>query len=69
MQGYWTSFIRAKDPNTFRKAGTPVWDAWTEENAFKSLLFRRNETRMESVPEVQRERCAYLSSIGEALRQ
>ncbi|GAB7335369.1 hypothetical protein MBLNU13_g07751t2 [Cladosporium sp. NU13] len=69
VQGYWTSFIRAKDPNTFRKAGTPVWDAWTEENAFKSLLFRRNETRMESVPDVQRERCAYLSSIGEALRQ
>jgi cholinesterase len=46
-----------------------VWDAWTEDNEFRSLLFRRNETRMESVPAAQRERCAYLSSIGEALRQ
>lgn len=69
IQGYWTSFIRALDPNTFRKAGTPEWEAWTADNTFQSLRFRRNETVMESVPDAQRERCAYLSSIGEALRQ
>jgi carboxylesterase type B len=69
VQGYWTSFIRAKDPNTFRKAGTPVWDAWTKENEFKSLLFQTNRTVMESVPAEQQKRCAYLSSIGVALRQ
>lgn len=69
IQGYWTSFVRAKDPNTFRKAGTPEWEAWTGENAFQSLLFRTNETRMEGVPVEQQQRCAYLSSIGTALRQ
>jgi hypothetical protein len=46
-----------------------VWDAWTKDNEFRSLRFRTNETAMESVPGAQRERCAYLNSIGEGLRQ
>jgi carboxylesterase type B len=69
VQGYWTSFIRAKDPNTFRKRGTPVWEAWTEDNAFRALRFGTNETGMEDVDAGQRQRCEYLSGIGEALRQ
>jgi len=70
-QGYWTSFIRAMDPNVFRKEGTPEWEAWTGgcEGGWRSLRFQTNNTGMESVPEEQRERCAYVSSIGEALRQ
>ena len=69
VQGYWTSFIRAKDPNTFRREGTPEWEAWTSGNEYTQLRFRTNATAMKAVPHAQRERCDYLSSIGEALRQ
>jgi carboxylesterase type B len=69
VQGYWTSFIRAMDPNTFRRQGTPKWEAWTSENEYRQLRFRTNGTAMKAVPRKQRERCDYLSSIGEALRQ
>jgi carboxylesterase type B len=69
VQGYWTSFIRAMDPNTFRREGTPKWEAWTSENEYSQLRFRTNGTAMKAVPRKQRERCDYLSSIGEALRQ
>lgn len=70
-QGYWTSFIRAMDPNVYRKAGTPEWEAWTSEcgHGFRSLKFQTNNTAMERVPEEQQRKCAYLSSIGESLRQ
>jgi len=70
-QGYWTSFVRALDPNVYRKEGTPVWEAWTGGcgEGWRSLRFKTNETGMESVPVEQRGRCEYLSGIGEALMQ
>lgn len=67
MQGYWTSFIRALDPNVHRFSGTPVWETFdTEEHR---ILFVTNATRMEVVPDDQKERCDYLTSIGLELRQ
>ncbi|GAB7356298.1 hypothetical protein MBLNU459_g7099t1 [Dothideomycetes sp. NU459] len=70
VQAYWTSFIRTFDPNTYRAPGTPVWEAWGKGAAANQrLLFQTNNTRMETVPLDQQERCAYLSSIGPDLRQ
>lgn len=69
VQGYWTSFVRALDPNVHRREGTPVWEAWTRENGFRALRFGTNETVMEDVDGGLRGRCEYLSSIGEDLRQ
>ncbi|KAJ5081997.1 hypothetical protein N7532_011040 [Penicillium argentinense] len=66
MQGYWTSFVRALDPNTFRAPGAPEWETWGEE---RRIFIRTNETRMETVPTAQGERCEYLLSIGVELRQ
>ncbi|KAL9618080.1 MAG: hypothetical protein Q9160_007150 [Pyrenula sp. 1 TL-2023] len=68
IQGYWTSFIRSYNPNTYRLAGSPEWQEWSVDGK-QRLLFLTNGTSMESVPEDQRARCAYLSSIGVALRQ
>lgn len=69
VQGYWTSFIRSFDPNTYRLPGTPTWEAWTTSNSYQRLMFQTNNTRMESVPADQQARCAYLSSIGISLEQ
>lgn len=66
MQGYWTSFIKTLDPNTLRYPGTPVWATW---NGGHRLYIRTNETRMETVPAGQWERCEYLIGIGEDLAQ
>ncbi|KAL4883635.1 Alpha/Beta hydrolase protein [Aspergillus karnatakaensis] len=70
MQGYWTSFIRDFDPNTYRYPGSPKWETWYGKQGGNQRLFiRTGETRMESVPPDQRERCEYLISIGVELTQ
>lgn len=69
MQGYWTSFIRSFDPNTHRYPGTPKWGTWDEGDGFQRLYIRTNQTRMERVPQGQRERCEYLIGIGADIGQ
>lgn len=70
VQGYWTSFIRSYNPNTYRLKGSPVWQQWGKGEEYgRRLMFRTNETAMETVPEDQRERCEYLRSIGVSLMQ
>ncbi|KAL4927908.1 putative triacylglycerol lipase [Aspergillus undulatus] len=71
MQGYWTSFIRSFDPNTFRYPGSPRWETWGGKHGegFERLFIRTGETRMESVPWDQREKCDYFISIGVELTQ
>jgi carboxylesterase type B len=68
MQGYWTSFIRSKNPNTYRAEGAPLWENWV---ASKQNRLRINlaNTSMETVDETQQKHCAYLTSIGSVLQQ
>lgn len=66
MQGYWTSFVRSLNPNTYRYPGSPKWETWGD---YRRVFIRTNESRMESVSQAQRERCEYLASIGVDLRQ
>ena len=70
IQGYWTSFIRSLDPNTHRDPSSPEWKTWGQgDNAYRRIFLRTNQTRMERVPQEQRDRCSYLIGIGEDLRQ
>lgn len=69
VQGYWTSFIRSFDPNLCRLEGTPTWEEFGSGQGYQRLMFQTNNTHMEMVPEDQRERCAYLNSIGVDLEQ
>ncbi|KZT52496.1 triacylglycerol lipase [Calocera cornea HHB12733] len=62
LQGYWTSFVRAYNPNTFRAPGTPVWEEWGYDQR-QRILFVTNATAMEAVPANQTQRCQYLDSI------
>ncbi|KAE8145133.1 Alpha/Beta hydrolase protein [Aspergillus avenaceus] len=68
MQGYWTSFMKAFDPNPHRYPGTPEWQTWGAEG-YRRIFIRTNETRMETAPFDQRVRCEYLVRIGTELQQ
>ncbi|KAF2813991.1 putative triacylglycerol lipase [Mytilinidion resinicola] len=68
VQAYWTSFVRSFNPNTYRLPGTPKWEEWTLDG-YQRLKFKPGETAMEVVPDNQKGRCAYLSSIGVSIKQ
>ena len=67
VQGYWTSFIRTFNPNTFRADGSPEWVTFG--NDLESLLFETNATKMETVPSDQKGRCEFYISISIELEQ
>ncbi|KAJ5121216.1 CAZyme family CE10 [Penicillium bovifimosum] len=70
MQAYWASFIVHLDPNVKRLASSPRWQTWGKGgDAYRRIFIRTGETRMETVPQEQRTRCEYLSSIGVDLHQ
>ncbi|CAK4033375.1 Hypothetical predicted protein [Lecanosticta acicola] len=69
VQGYWTSFIRTFDPNTYRKAGTPTWEVFDTKNFNRRLMYQTNHTLMESIDPGQLLRCEYLWSLALELKQ
>ncbi|OQN99050.1 hypothetical protein B0A48_14911 [Cryoendolithus antarcticus] len=69
VQGYWISFVRTSDPNTYRASGTPQWEKWQQGNEYRRLKFETGATGMETVDQGQQGRCKYLSGIGLALKQ
>jgi carboxylesterase type B len=68
MQGYWTSFIRTFDPNTYRASGTPLWEQWST-GGTERIRLETNTTAMEVVDAGTKARCSYLSQIGVSLQQ
>lgn len=66
MQGYWTSFIRDYNPNTYKDPSSPVWGEWGQEGR---LFIKTGETEMQDLDELQTEKCSYLSSIAIDLKQ
>lgn len=70
IQGYWTSFIRSFDPNTYRAKNAPEWKTFDGE-AMQRMHFPNSVSGvgMESVTDEQKKRCEYLSGIGVDLQQ
>lgn len=71
IQAYWTSFIRSLDPNAHRLDGSAQWDQYYGSDGQPQRLVFQNAgvTQMEAVDAKQRQRCAYLQSIGPSVRQ
>ncbi|KAE8440962.1 hypothetical protein EG329_006151 [Mollisiaceae sp. DMI_Dod_QoI] len=70
VQSYWISFVRALNPNTFRLAGTPIWESWTIDSPRRIVLDNANasmETVGAGIGEIviaglnQRQRCNTLT--------
>ncbi|PMD13702.1 alpha/beta-hydrolase [Hyaloscypha hepaticicola] len=70
IQAYWTSFIRTKDPNTYKLKSSPEWMTFNS-TGMGRLHFPNDPTNvtMESVPADQRARCAFFQSIGPSAQQ
>jgi carboxylesterase type B len=68
MQGYWTSFIRSHDPNTYRLPGSPLWEGWNPW-VMNRIRLETNTTTMEIVDEDTQGNCKYLEGIGISLQQ
>lgn len=68
MQGYWTSFIRSRNPNTFRHTGSPIWEEWNQKNN-QRLLIELPKPVMENIDSGLQSRCTFLASIGVAIKQ
>jgi hypothetical protein len=67
VSSYWISFVRSLDPNTYRAAGTPVWEPWSIAVPMR-IVFDNGAASMETVgAEVaraglnQRQRCITLT--------
>ena len=56
VQGYWISFVKSLDPNTFRAATAPAWEPFGC-GVGDRIRLRTNDTGMETVPESQITRC------------
>lgn len=71
IQAYWTSFIRAFDPNKYKLNSAATWETYYNgDHEPQRLLFNTGgETIIEQVDAGQRARCAYLQSIGASIKQ
>ena len=64
MMGYWTSFVRSADPNSFRVEGSVEWEGIGSGEEYKRILLDTEEmSAMEKVEGLQREKCEYIWSI------
>ncbi|KAM0147446.1 hypothetical protein ACHAPC_008981 [Botrytis cinerea] len=61
VQGYWQSFIRSLNPNTYRAEGSPEWERFMTDNW---LLIQTNATRMATQNQTETDRCQFWSSIS-----
>lgn len=69
-QGYWTSFIRSFDPNTYRVNGSAEWVPWDESTKGRLLVSTGGVTAMENLTGTDLiTRCDFWYSIGVAIHQ
>lgn len=70
IQAYWTSFIRTKNPNTYKLKSASEWTTFNA-TGMGRIHFPNDplNVTMETVPTDQRARCAFFNSIGPSLKQ
>lgn len=61
VMNYYISFVRTLDPNLLRLEGAPEWGNW---EGGERLVIELGETRMETVDDGERERCAFWEGIA-----
>lgn len=66
VMDYWLSFVRTLDPNPFKAANAPVWQAWGAGEG-QRLKLQTNDTVMEVVPQETETKCALWMDLAPAM--
>lgn len=69
IQSYWTSFIRTKDPNTYKLPSAPAWAPFGPAMARLHFPNDPKNVGMEVVDPVQKDRCHYYRVISNMIGQ
>ncbi|KAM0562320.1 hypothetical protein ACHAPJ_002007 [Fusarium lateritium] len=69
IQGYWASFIRSYDPNTFRNANTSVWGPYSPAVKQRMVFDTAGQTSTRNMTQTMQDKCNYFGSIGALVRQ
>lgn len=69
IASYWASFIRSKDPNTYKLDSAPKWETFGGNMQRVHFPSDGSPVAMENVPDDQKKRCEYLSSIAVDIKQ
>lgn len=64
IQGYWASFIKTFDPNTYRHPGSVEWQEWTSTGQQRILFQTGGKTEIETVDAHLLTRCKFWAGIG-----
>jgi acetylcholinesterase len=59
---YWLSFVMTLNPNTHKDPGAPVWKPWGRSQ--NRLLIELGTSQMETVDELEQERCSFWKDIA-----
>jgi hypothetical protein len=63
MMGYYLSFVRTLNPNTYRMPGSPVWETWDARDT-KRLVIETGGAKMDGGDEGEAERCGFWLGLG-----
>jgi carboxylesterase type B len=69
VQSYWTSFIRTKDPNTYKLSSAPAWAPFGTAMARLHFPNDPKNVGMEVVDPAQKDRCHYYKVISNMIGQ
>ncbi|KAJ4265091.1 hypothetical protein NW762_005337 [Fusarium torreyae] len=69
VQGYWASFIRSYNPNTFRNANTSVWGPYSTAVRQRMVFDTAGQTSTQNMTQTLQDRCDYFGSIGALVGQ
>jgi carboxylesterase type B len=64
--GYWVSFMRSLNPNTFKEPGSPIWKPWGNFQG-RQLRLQTNNTAMEEVPDWQAGKCSLWKHLARTM--
>lgn len=64
---YFLSFIKTLNPNVFRNKNAPEWQPWGSTTG-QRLKLQTNSTQMESVPQLQIDRCSMWKGLAASMQ-